>query len=75
MTEFLEFKYRKGIREIYPTNRLVKNWMFRDGEEDEASLAQTLATVAEKNGITPTEMMSLFPFVLRMIKSNSDWSK
>lgn len=60
---------------IYPTHPMVKNWMFTKEEFEEATLAQAMAQVAEKNGITGNHLQHLFPAVLRMLKSDIDWSK
>lgn len=72
--EVLKFKYRKGIREVYPAHNFVSNWLFKDSEEHEAELAHHIAVVAEKNGLSPNDLMHLFPAILRLLKSESEWS-
>lgn len=73
--DILTFKYNKGVREIYPANKLVNNWLFKEDEHDEALLAHFMANVAEKNGMSANDMNHLFPYVLRMLKSDIEWSK
>lgn len=74
--DVLRFEYNKNRkRKIFPVNYLVKNWLFKEEEEEEATLAQAMADVAEKNGMDANDMSHLFPFVLRMLKSKIDWSK
>lgn len=76
MEDVLKFKYeRSGKRRIYPVNKLVSNWVFEEGEEAEATLCNSMAIVAEKNGLSGNDMHHLFPAVLRMIKSDIPWSK
>jgi hypothetical protein len=71
----LNFKWRKGVKEVFPTHPMVQNWLFTEDNEDEAMLANQMAVVAEKNGLTLNDLQHLFPAVLRMLKSNSRWSK
>lgn len=54
---------------------MIRYWVFDTGDEEEAALAHQMAVVAEKNGMTANEMQHLFPAVLRMLKSTSNWSK
>lgn len=75
MKDKIRFEYEKGEKQIFPNNNLVKNWLFKEGEEDEAILADSLAEVAEKNGLSANDLHYLFPYVLRMLKSDIDWSK
>jgi hypothetical protein len=75
MENVLNFKYNKGKQEVFPANELVNNWLFTEDEHDEATLAHSLAVVAEKNGMSANDLMHLFPYVLRMVKSNIDWAK
>jgi hypothetical protein len=76
MEDVLKFKYdNKGKQEVFPVNNLVKNWLFQEDEKDEATLAHSLAVVAEKNGMSVNDLMHLYPYVLRMVKSRIDWSK
>jgi len=75
MDDIIKFKYTKGIQEVYPQNRLVSQWKFIEDEHDEATLAHFMGVVAEKNGLNSNDMIHLFPFVLRMLKSDIPWSK
>lgn len=75
MEDVLKFKYNKGKQEVYPANKMVKNWMFTEDEHDEATLANSLAIVAEKNGMSQNDLMHLFPAILRMLKSDIKWSE
>lgn len=72
---------------ISPNHVTIKNWAFpftlsnEDSERSrieatlEANLADAMARVAEIYGISTNELQHLFPSVLRMLKSNSRWSK
>lgn len=71
----LNIKYRKGVKEVFPAHPLVSNWLFSDGEEEEAILAHQMAVVGEKHGMSSNDLMHLFPYVLRMLKSESRWAK
>lgn len=73
--EILNYKYKAGKQQIFPTHNFVKNWVFEEDEEEEAALAHHFATVACKNGVSRNEIQNLFPAVLRMLKSESSWSK
>ena len=73
--DILKFEYNKGIKEIYPAHKMVKNWLFTEDEEEEATLANSLAIVAEKNGMSQNDLMHLFPAILRMLKSDIKWAK
>jgi hypothetical protein len=75
MEDVLKFKYNKGVREIYPAHKYVKNWLFEDGEESEATLANCMADLAEKNGVSVNQLQHLFPAVLRMLENKSSWTK
>lgn len=68
----------------YPNHKMVQNWTFsefidnRDGEGsayNEAVLANALAHVATDNGMDANDLKHLFPAILRMMKSNSEWAK
>ena len=74
-SDILRFEYKKEGKQVYPTNNLVKNWRFEENEEDEAILANSLAKVAKKNGLSRNDLHHLFPYVLRMLKSEINWSK
>jgi len=67
--------FKNGDANYSPVNKLNNNWLFVEGEEAEATLANAMAMVAEKNGITRNELMHMFPMVLRMLKSKSNWVK
>lgn len=43
--------------------------------ENEANLADAMARVAEDNGIEINQFRHIFTCTLRMLKSNSEWSK
>lgn len=73
--DILKYEYNKGEKSIFPCHPFVKSWYFADTEEDEAILANALAVVAEKNGLSNNDLMHLFPYVLRMLRSNIQWSK
>ncbi len=75
MENVLRFEYEKGVQKVYPTHWMVKNWLFQENEKDEAALAHAMATVAEKNGMSSNDLQHLFPAVLRMIKSDINWTK
>ena len=75
MKDVLRFEYEKDVLNVYPANRMVKNWLFQEDEKNEATLAHAMAVVAEKNGMSSNDLQHLFPAVLRMLKSNIDWAK
>lgn len=75
MKDALRFEYRKGVKSIYPANGLAKNWVFTETEEKEALLANSIAEVAEQNGLTTNDIMHMYPLILRMLKSDIQWSK
>lgn len=75
MEDILKFKYNKGKQEVFPENNLVKNWLFDENEHDEAALAHFMGKVAEKNGLSANDISHLYPYVLRMLKSEIPWSK
>jgi hypothetical protein len=64
----------KGEEIWSPENNLVSNWAFDETEKDEARLANFMAIVAQKNGISKNEMLNIYPMVLRMLKSKSLWA-
>lgn len=59
---------------ITPKHHFVGNWQFDAEEEDEAILADTVARIAEKNGLSNNNVSCIFPLILRMLKSKSAWS-
>ena len=73
--QVLNFEYNNGEQEVFPAHDMVKSWMFKSEEKDEASLAHYMAVIAEKNGMNQNDLASLFPAVLRMLKNNSSWVK
>lgn len=73
--QVLNFKWNKGVKQVFPAHKMVQNWLFDEHTEDEATLANSLAIVAEKSGMTANDLQHLFPYVLRMMKNNSNWSK
>ena len=73
--DLLNYRWIKGTKEVFPSHRMVENWLFTEDTEDEAILAHQLAVVAEKNGLNANDLQHLFPAVLRMLKSNINWSK
>ena len=64
-----------GERMVAPAHSAIDHWMFIEGEEDEAILANSLAVVGSKNGISTNDLAHLFPAILRMLKNKSNWSK
>lgn len=65
-----------GVKQrIYPVHGMVYNWGFNEGEEEEARLCNAMAEVAKKNGLDGNDLTHLFPAVLRMLKSDIEWSK
>ena len=55
-------------------NELCYSWQFPLEEEAEADLANAIAAVAKKNGLSNNDMQHVFPHILRMLKSNSVWA-
>jgi len=72
--QILNYTYKKGIEFISPAHFMVKNWVFKQGEENEAILAHYVAEIAEKNGFTATDLHHLYPAILRMLKVQSSWT-
>lgn len=72
--DVLRYNYRKGVREVFPAHKMVDHWLFDEATEDEAKLANYMAIVAEKNGLSANDLQHLFPAVLRMLKSEIDWA-
>lgn len=73
--EALRYKYSKGVANVFPTHWMVENWLFTEDTEEEATLANAMAVVAEKSGMDANNLSHLFPAVLRMLKNDSAWSK
>jgi len=53
----------------------VKALHFENDEQDEKTLADAIARVAEKNGMSANDVAYVFPYILRMLKSDIDWAK
>ena len=73
--QVLNYKWKKGIKEVFPAHDMVKNWLFTEDTEEEANLANAMAIVAEKSGMTVNDLQHIFPAVLRMLKNDTAWSK
>jgi len=73
--QVLNFKWRRGVKEVFPAHPMVENWLFTEETEEEASLANAMAIVAEKSGMTANDLQHIFPAVLRMLKNDTAWSK
>jgi hypothetical protein len=56
-----------------PNNERVNNLMFSIPEE--ANLADAVSRVGLDNGLTHNDIQHVMPFILRMLKSNSEWAK
>ena len=66
----------KEIRELTTNtvHRFVASWGFEDDEHQEALLANAIAEVADKNGITANELHHIYPVILRMLRSDIYWA-
>jgi len=73
--QILNYKYPNGVLEIHPAHELVTSWAFTESERDEAILAQAIAVVANKNGLSANDISHIFPSILRILKSEIPWSK
>lgn len=73
--QVLNYKWKKGVKEVFPAHKMVDNWLFTEQTEDEAMLAHSMAAVAEKSGMTVNDLQHIFPAVLRMLKNDTAWSK
>ena len=60
---------------VYPNIEIVKNWQFKHNEVEEAILCAAVAQLAEKTGISVNSLQHLFPAILKMLNSNSSWTK
>jgi len=58
--------------DITGSEMATKNWVFETKKE--ADLADALAAIAEDTGISCNDLTHMFPLVLRMLKSKSQWS-
>jgi len=73
--QVLNFKYAMGgVKEVFPAHHMVSNWLFTENTEDEATLANAMAVIAEKSGMGVNDLQHLFPAVLRMLKNDTIWS-
>jgi len=70
----LKFEYEKGVQKVFPAHWMAKTWLFTEAEQAEATLANSLAIVAEKNGLSANDLQHLFPAILRMLKSDIPWA-
>jgi hypothetical protein len=73
-TEQICFKWHNKKEYINPVNPMISHWRFNEDEEDEARLANQLAVLSEKSGMTVNDLQHIFPAILRMIKNTSAWS-
>ena len=60
---------------LQPLHDMVKYHSFNINEELECHLLDALARVADKNNIDINHLNHLFPAILRMLKSDSEWAK
>jgi hypothetical protein len=69
---------------FFPNHFFVKNCLFTcknenpviiQETENEANLVNAIAQVASDNDMTANEVQHLFPAILRMLKSKSQWAK
>lgn len=72
--QVLNFEYKKGVQKVFPAHPMAKNWLFTEDEHAEATLANSLAVVAEKNGLSANDLHHLFPYILRMLRSDIEWA-
>ncbi len=70
MKDIIRFEYEEGKKFIYPAHPMVQDWRFSEDREEEAVLCNSMAIVAEKNGINGRELLHLFPAVLRILNDN-----
>ena len=70
----LTFTYIDGEQKAFPAHPIVKEWMFTDQEYDEAAFLHFMAIIAEKYGMDGNHLMHLFPAILRMLGSKSEWA-
>ena len=72
--QVLRFEYEKGVKKVFPAHFFVKHWLFTEVEQAEAPLANSVACVARKNGLSANDIQHLFPAILRMLKSDIPWA-
>lgn len=68
-------EYDKGVQFVHPAHKKVTHWRFESDQAHEANLADAIMRVAENNGMSVNDIQHLYPAVLRMLKSNIQWSK
>jgi len=71
----LKYEYKNGSKQVLTTHPMIRNWLFEEGEEDQALLAHHMAVLAEKNGMSGNDMMHLFPAVLRILRCSGRWAE
>lgn len=52
----------------------IEKMVFEEQEADEQMLANYIAIIGEKNGLSCNDIRHIFPLILRMLKSQSNWS-
>jgi hypothetical protein len=73
---------KNGGREMKEINELttntvhkfVANWVFEDNEHHEAVLANSIAEVADKNGLSVNDLQHIYPAILRRLRSDIYWA-
>ena len=78
-------EYTQREIRFVPKHKSVNKWIFsvkngsseeeKDKAFNEAELANAIAKVAKDNSVEINQMQYSFMFILRMLKSTSDWSK
>lgn len=58
-----------------PNHEFIKYWRFPGDECLEANLANAIANVAEKNGMSNDETQKIIPVILRILKSESSFAQ
>lgn len=65
-----------------PNHSYCKSWVFPIEPDDnhdtpihEANLADAFARVAADNGMSNNDVLQIFPSILRILKSKSQWAK
>mgnify|MGYP003537435615 CR=1 FL=1 len=66
---------RLESHKIYPLHPMVNMYEFNDDQEEEANLADAIAHVAVKNGLSNNDTMHLFPVIMRILKDKSAWGQ
>jgi hypothetical protein len=68
-------EYDKGVAFIHPSHKAVQHWRFEANQAHEAHFADAVMRLAGNNGMSVNDVQHLFPAMLRMLKSNIQWSK